>query len=201
MKKLILFICIPIFCFSQKYKVVDSEVSFFSYAPLENITASSEELQGIIDLSSGEFFFRLPIKSFSFKRSLMQTHFNDKYMESDKFPNAIFQGKSDELKEHITKIIKTLNNNLSDNSEKSLISKQLEKVFEQGVLVEGILSIHGKEKNIKIKVVINPKSDRIRFFSIFFVKTEDFNIKIPKLLKDNISEKIEVKVSGILNAF
>jgi len=201
MKKLILFICIPIFCFSQKYKVVDSEVSFFSYAPLENITASSEALQGIIDLSTGEFFFRLPIKSFSFKRSLMQTHFNDKYMESDKFPNSIFKGKSDELKEHITKIINTLNNNLSDNSEKSLISKQLEKVFEQGVLVEGILSIHGKEKNIKIKVVINPESDRISFFSIFFVKTEDFNIKIPKLLKDNISEKIEVKVSGILNAF
>ncbi len=201
MKKLILFIYIPIFCFSQKYKVVDSEVSFFSYAPLENITASSEALQGIIDLSTGEFFFRLPIKSFSFKRSLMQTHFNDKYMESDKFPNSIFKGKSDELKEHITKIINTLNNNLSDNSEKSLISKQLKKVFEQGVLVEGILSIHGKEKNIKIKVVINPESDNIRFFSIFFVKTEDFNIKIPKLLKDNISEKIEVKVSGILNAF
>ena len=67
MKRIIFLIFIPILCFGQKYKVSDSKTSFFSNAPLENITASSSDLQGIIDLETGEFFFRLPIKSFNFK--------------------------------------------------------------------------------------------------------------------------------------
>ncbi len=62
MKKLLLIFWIPIFCFSQKYKVVDPDISFFSYAPLEDITASSKELQGVIDLNTGDFFFQIANK-------------------------------------------------------------------------------------------------------------------------------------------
>tara|TARA_S200000501_G_C20796452_1_gene731985 strand:- start:806 stop:1414 length:609 start_codon:yes stop_codon:yes gene_type:complete len=200
MKKYILLIFIPIFCFSQKYKVSEAKTSFFSYAPLENITAFSEDLQGIIDMNSGEFFFRLPIKSFTFKRSLMQTHFNDKYMNSDKFPHSIFKGQSDSLGNQIEKVLKEINKSSLEN-EQNIISKQLSEVFNQGIFIEGILSIHGEEKNIKTKVVITLEDERIHFFTMFFVETDDFKIKIPKLLKDNISEKIEVKVSGFLNEF
>lgn len=196
MKSLILFICLPFFCFSQKYKAFDTKTTFFSYAPLENITASSEDLQGVIDLNTGEFFFRLPIKSFSFKRALMQTHFNDKYMESDKFPNSTFKGKSENLKEQIEII---LNKKKSEKKESNSIKDQVSEVFNQGIIIEGILNIHGEEKNIKTKVIIDLEEDKIRFLTIFFVDTDDFKIKIPKLLKDNISKKIEVKVSGFLD--
>ena len=196
MKSLILFICLPFFCFSQTYKAIDTKTTFFSYAPLENITASSEDLQGVIDLNTGEFFFRLPIKSFSFKRALMQTHFNDKYMESDKFPNSTFKGKSENLKEQIEII---LNKKKSEKKESNSIKDQVSEVFNQGIIIEGILNIHGEEKNIKTKVIIDLEEDKIRFLTIFFVDTDDFKIKIPKLLKDNISKKIEVKVSGFLD--
>jgi len=198
MKTLLLFFLIPIFCFSQKYKIIDPEVSFFSYAPLEDITASSKELQGVIDLNTGDFFFRLPIKSFTFKRSLMQTHFNDKYMESDKFPNSTFKGQSDELKEEIKRIIQILNKKDSDEKQSSIISKQLSDIFNQSILIEGILNIHGEEQQIKIKVVMQSSEKEIYFRTIFFIETDHFNIKIPKLLKDNISKKIEVKVSAFL---
>lgn len=201
MKKIILLIFIPIFCVSQKYKVSEAKTSFFSYAPLENITAFSEDLQGIIDLNTGEFFFRLPIKSFMFKRSLMQTHFNDKYMESDNFPHSTFKGQSDKLKEEIESIINKLNTNLSEEKDTSIISKQMSRFFNQGFLIEGLLNIHGEEKSLKTKVVISLEKNEIKFFTIFFVETDDYNIKIPKLLKDNISKKIEVKVAGSLKEF
>ena len=195
MKRLILFICLPFFCFSQKYKAIETKTTFFSYAPLENITASSEELQGVVDLNTGEFFFRLPIKSLSFKRALMQTHFNDKYMESDKFPNSTFKGKSENLKEQIEII---LHKQKSYKKESGSIKDQFSELFNQGILIEGLLNIHGEEKNIKTKVLLDLEEDKIRFLTIFFVETDDFKIKIPKLLKDNISKKIEVKVSGFL---
>ena len=201
MKKLILFICLPIFCFGQKFKVSDASISFFSSAPLENITASSEDLQGIIDLNTGEFFFRLPVKSFSFRRSLMQTHFNDKYMESDRFPNSTFKGKSEEMKEKINNILANINKNSSEEKQSSIVSNQLSKILNQGILIEGILNIHGEENSVKARVVISLEKNEISFFTMFFVATDDYNIKIPKLLKDNISKKIEVKVSGILKEF
>jgi len=198
MKKLLLIFWIPIFCFSQKYKVFEPDISFFSYAPLEDITASSKELQGVIDLNTGDFFFRLPIKSFSFKWSLMQTHFNDKYMESDRFPNATFKGQSDQLKEEIKRIIQKLNKKDSDEKKSSIISKQLSDIFNQSILIEGVLNIHGQDQKIRTKVVIKSSEKKISFRTIFFVDTDDFNIKIPKLLKDNISKKIEIKVSAFL---
>jgi len=200
MKRIIFLIFIPILCFSQKYKVFDSKTSFFSNAPLENITASSSDLQGIIDLETGEFFFRLPIKSFNFKRSLMQTHFNDKYMNSDKFPNSTFKGQSNNLKYEIEKIIKELNKK-SNKNDSSIIDEQFMNILNQGVIIEGLINIHGEEKELKTKVVISLEDEKIRFFTMFYVETDDFKIKIPKLLKDNISEKIEIKVSGFLNEF
>ena len=200
MKRIIFLIFIPILCFSQKYKVFDSKTSFFSYAPLENITASSTDLQGIIDLETGEFFFRLPIKSFNFKRSLMQTHFNDKYMNSDKFTNSTYKGQSNNLKYEIEKIIKELNKK-SNKNDSSIIDKQFMDILNQGVIIEGLINIHGEEKELKTKVVISLEDEKISFFTMFYVETDDFKIKIPKLLKDNISEKIEVKVSGFLNEF
>tara|TARA_B100001287_G_C22526340_1_gene455151 strand:- start:37 stop:645 length:609 start_codon:yes stop_codon:yes gene_type:complete len=200
MKSIVLLIFVPVLCFSQKYKVSDSKTSFFSYAPLENITASSSDLQGIIDLETGEFFFRLPIKSFNFKRSLMQTHFNDKYMNSEKFPNSTFKGQSNNLKSEIEKIIKELNKK-SNKNDGSIFDEQFMNILNQGVIIEGLMNIHGEEKELKTKVVISLEDEKIHFFTMFYVETDDFKIKIPKLLKDNISEKIEVKVSGFLNEF
>ena len=199
MKKIIFIFLIPFICLSQKYKAVETSTDFFSWAPLENITAVSNDLEGIVDVNNGEFFFRLPIKSFTFKRSLMQKHFNDKYLNSDDYPFATFKGKSYNLKEELTRVIDKAKANNILNQEESIITKQLSELFDQGILVEGKLMIHGEEKDIKIKIVLSLEKKLIKFYTMFFVKTDDYKIKIPKLLKDNISEKIEVKVSGYLD--
>jgi hypothetical protein len=121
-------------------------------------------------------------------------------MNSDKFPNSTYKGQSSNLKSEIEKIIKELNKK-SNSNDSSIIDEQFMDILNQGVIIEGLINIHGEEKELKTKVVISLEDEKIRFFTMFYVETDDFKIKIPKLLKDNISEKIEVKVSGFLNEF
>ena len=130
----------------------------------------------------------------------MKNNINDKYMNSDKFPNSTYKGQSNNLKSEIEKIIKELNKKSNKNAS-SIIDEQFMDILNQGVIIECLINIHGEEKELKTKVVISLEDEKIRFFTMFYVETDDFKIKIPKLLKDNISEKIEVKVSGFLNEF
>ena len=121
-------------------------------------------------------------------------------MNSDKFPNSTYKGQSNNLKSEIEKIIKELKKKTNKN-DSSIIDEQFMDILNQGVIIEGLINIHGEEKELKTKVVISLEDEKISFFTMFYVETDDFKIKIPKLLKDNISEKIEVKVSGFLNEF
>ena len=59
MRFIVVLLLIPFFCFSQKLFVGDSEVSFFSWAPLEDITAVSNKMEGVVDFATGNFFFRI----------------------------------------------------------------------------------------------------------------------------------------------
>ena len=90
---LILLIFVGHCAFAQKYMSTESTVSFYSEAPLENIEAESTKGKSILDVGTNEIVFSVPISSFIFEKSLMQEHFNEKYMESDKYPKAIFKGK------------------------------------------------------------------------------------------------------------
>src|SRR4051812_5428639 len=90
---LVLFAFLDASAFGQKYITDKSHVVFFSEATLENITASNSKTSGIINFGTDEFAFSTPVKDFQFAKSLMKEHFNEKYMESDKFPKATFTGK------------------------------------------------------------------------------------------------------------
>src|SRR6476661_6163219 len=70
-----------------------STVSFFSKAPLEDIEAINSKSISLINLQTLDIVVRVPIAKFEFPNKLMQSHFNENYMESDKYPAAIFQGK------------------------------------------------------------------------------------------------------------
>src|SRR5690554_1621545 len=70
-----------------------SRISFFSEAPLENISAVTEKAVSALDTSSREVAFKVAIKTFVFRKQLMQEHFNENYMESDRFSHATFKGK------------------------------------------------------------------------------------------------------------
>ena len=144
-----LLILTPFLSHSQKYFVEQSEVSFYSWAPLEDISAVSNNLEGVVDLDKGNFFFRVPISSFTFPSSLMQKHFNDKYLESHKFPISTFKG--------------------SFENKISLVDS--EKVEAPAT---GQISIHGVENNILIDTFIETSDSTFKFSSEFYVALKDF---------------------------
>ena len=68
-------------------------IGFFSHTPMEDIKGDNNQVAGVLDISTGEMVFQALIKSFHFDRALMEEHFNENYMESDKFPKSSFKGK------------------------------------------------------------------------------------------------------------
>ena len=172
MKKILILVVVPIFLFSQKYTIDNSTVTFFSSAPIEDIKAESSSLQGVVDFSSNEFFFRIPINSFIFPSSLMQQHFNESYLESHIYPLSIFKG--------------TIDNQSSSSNKMQSISN------------EGVILIHGIERDIIVEADLVLKNDEIVFSSQFLIRLKDFDIKVPKMFVDNIAEVIEVSVKGTL---
>ena len=93
MKKLILFIAVVLITnngFSQgKYLTKEGFITFFSHTLVEDIKADNQQVLSIIDSDTGDIAIQLLMKSFMFKKALMQEHFNENYIESDKYPKAL----------------------------------------------------------------------------------------------------------------
>jgi polyisoprenoid-binding protein YceI len=157
--------------YSQKYMTRNGHIRFFSSAPLEDIEARNKQVNAALDTESGDFVFRVLIRSFEFEKALMQEHFNENYLESHKFPNASFQGKVTNLSE---------------------IDFTKDGAYE--ATVEGKLTIHGVTNDIVKKGTFTVKDGVIEGFSKFDVKVADYDIKIPSAVTDNIAENIEVTV-------
>ena len=79
----------------KRYVIESSSIEFYSYAPLEDIQAVNTESVGAIDRSTGEFIIKIPVSSFDFPNKLMEKHFNDSYLETDRYPECVFRGKID----------------------------------------------------------------------------------------------------------
>jgi len=90
---------ISIDCYSQQYIANDGEITFFSYAPIEDIKAVNKKVSAAFDISNNDIVFQLYICDFNFRKKLMQTHFNENYLESDIYPKANFVGKVFALEE------------------------------------------------------------------------------------------------------
>ncbi len=145
-------------------------ISFTSDAPLEVISAQSNELSGIIDPSKNTFAFSLPAASFEgFNSALQQEHFHENYLESSTYPKATFVGK----------FIEDL---------KSLDAGQHE------VRAKGILTIHGKSVERILKCIMDVSEKDIIITSSFTVPLADHKITIPQVVHQKIAEEIFVKV-------
>jgi polyisoprenoid-binding protein YceI len=155
----------------NRYITKEGYISFFSHTIVEDIKADNFQVLSVMDKESGEIAIQLLMKSFMFKKALMQEHFNGSYVESFKYPKATFKG-----------FIQNLNEVDSLNTE---------------VTIKGILSIHGKDKEIEIKSTIDITKKAIVLKGDFMVEVADFDIKIPIVVRNNIAKK--VKVSFELN--
>lgn len=157
---------------AQKVFTKNGNISFFSTAPMENITADNNQVMSVLNTQTGDLQFSVIIKGFHFKKSLMEEHFNENYMESDKFPKSTFKGVITD----ISKISFTKDGNYN-------------------VAVSGDLTIHGVTKKVTTPGTITIKAGNITATSKFNIKLADYNINIPGLVKDKIAETIEITVS------
>jgi len=156
---------------AQKYFTKTGFIKFYSETPVETIEAKNHQVNSALDIKTGDFVFKVLMKSFEFEKALMEEHFNENYIESDKFPNATFKGK----------VV-----NIDDLN--------LEKPGEYEAVVEGELTIHGVTQKIRTKGTFKSSGDRIKGKSVFMLKPADYEIKIPNTVINNIAEQIEVTV-------
>ncbi len=152
----------------QLFTATSSEITFFSDAPLEDIEAVNKASQSLINTGTREIAVKVPIKSFVFPKSLMQEHFNENYMESDKFPYAVFKGKIND-------------------------AVDFTKPGTYDVSATGKLNIHGVERDQTLKGKLTVQPDKLNLNASFEVALADHKIKIPEVVFMKIAEKVQVK--------
>jgi len=175
MKRLILFLFflnIILAANAQKFMTKNGYIGFFSHTSMEDIKGDNNQVAGVIDVTTGEMAFQALIKSFHFDRALMEEHFNENYMESDKIPKAVFKGK-------IT----------------NLSSVDFSKNGTYDVTVEGDLTIHDVTNKISTKGTIEVITGGINASSKFNINPEDYKIIIPGVVSDKINKNLEVTVT------
>ncbi len=164
--------------FAQKYLSKAAEVSFFSKAALENIEAHNRQGTTVVDFGKNEMVFTVLMKSFEFDKALMQEHFNEKYVESAKYPKATFKG--------------------TFKPERAI---DLSVDGSYPVTVEGTMEIKGKTNPVKAEGMFIVKEGKLRGTSEFHIVLADYDIKIPGAVKDNIAEKVHVTVEANYDAY
>ena len=157
---------------AQRYMTKVGFIGFYSHTPMEDIKADNNQVAGILDISTGEIVFQALVKSFHFDRALMEEHFNENYMESDKFPKSTFKGK-------IT----------------NLSSVNFSKNGTYDVTVEGDLMIHDVTNKISTRGTIEVVTGGINANSKFNIVPEDYKISIPGLVREKINKNMEVTVT------
>jgi hypothetical protein len=73
-----------------------TSITFLSEAPLEDIEAVNKGASIVLRTSTGDLQISVSVMNFKFKNALMEEHFNENYMESEKFPKCVFKGKINE---------------------------------------------------------------------------------------------------------
>ncbi len=158
------------FAHAQRLVERSGQAVFYSEAPVENIRAVNEQVLAVVNTENGEVAVSMLMKGFQFKKSLMQEHFNESYVESDKYPKATFKGK-----------IENYDPDMWEN--------------ERTVTVTGELTIHGVTRSLTAEVQLTPAGELVRAETKFPVRVADHKIKIPNLVIDNIAEVVDVTVT------
>jgi hypothetical protein len=159
--------------FSQKrYFTKSGQINFAAGTTAEDIDGINKATTSVFDAGTGQIEFAVLIKGFEFKRALMQEHFNENYMESDKYPKSIFKGK-------IINIDKV----------------NFQKDGSYPVTIKGVLDMHGVKKEIETTGTFKVTGETVHSDASFTVLLADYKIDIPSLVKDKISQTVTIKVN------
>lgn len=173
MKKLVFITCISmtVMCArAQLYITKTGFVGFYSKTPLEDIKAENNQVFAAVDLSKKTIAFSMLLKGFLFRKELMQEHFNENYVESDKYPRATFSG--------------TFSGDVDPAGQPAVT-----------VQVKGKISLHGVEKEFSTPATIEIKDGVMNGTAKFQLLPQDFNIAIPSLVREKIAKQIDVVIT------
>lgn len=159
----------------DKFFTKNGRVHFVSKGKIETIRASHKSVTCVLDTQTGNIQFAVLMKGFEFRKALMQEHFNENYVESDKYPQSEFKGQ-------IT------NNNAIDYTKNGEFIAQ----------VKGKLTIHGVTRDVEVAGKIIVQNGKLQARSDFAILLSDYNISIPSMVKDNISNNVTITVDCML---
>jgi polyisoprenoid-binding protein YceI len=132
----------------------------------------NNQVSCVFDANTNRIVAKVLVKAFEFDKALMQKHFNENYLESDKYPKASFKGKIKDAE----------NINFGENWNKNLE-------------FEGDLTIHGITRSIGSPVEISMKNGQMKINCIFYITLKDYEIKIPSTVINNVAEKVKISVN------
>ncbi len=169
---LILSVAVTRFGFAQKvYGTRSGQISFFSSAPLEDIQAKNNAVQSQLSSANGQYNFEMNIKDFHFENDLMEEHFNENYLHSDKYPKAYFKGFVTNLKD---------------------INFSKDGVY--NTIVKGSLTIHGVTHEVVQNGTIEIKGGKAIARSKFKILIKDYNVG-GSLASKMISDTVEITIN------
>jgi hypothetical protein len=178
MKKIIYILLLTIvnISFAQKEMTTTSGIINFeaSVALFEEVAAQNKKVSSVLNTKNGQITTIVLMKEFRFKLSLMEEHFNKKYLETDDYPQAVFKGT-----------IEGFNLNIIDSNPKEFKMK-------------GDMKIHGKTKKINTIVILRKIDNKLEIISNLSLNIKDFNIKIPEILSMKIAETVNIKSQFVL---
>ena len=151
------------------------KISFYSKAKVEDIEANHSGVTCVMDRKTGLIQFSLLMKGFEFEKALMQEHFNENYVESDKYPKSTFKGQV------------TNNSEINYSADGSYPAK-----------VKGSLFIHGETREVETNGTIEVKNGKILVKAEFPVLLSDYKISIPGVVKEKLSNSIRITVNCTL---
>jgi YceI-like domain len=154
--------------YAQIYKSITAETNFFSETPVENISAVNKKGIFLLNAEKGDLALSMRMKDFDFPNKLMQEHFNENYMESEKYPNATFKGKLNE-------------------------KVDFSKDGTYDVSTTGDLTIHGVTKPRTLKGKLTKAGGKMSIICDFDVSLADHNIEVPKIVFVKVAQVIKVK--------
>lgn len=179
MKKLLTVLCFVIIATSltaqDKFFTKSGNIHFISKGAIETIQANHRSITCVLDSKTGALQFAVLMKGFEFKKALMQEHFNENYVESDKYPKAEFRGQ-------------IVNNSDIDYTKDGTYNAH----------VKGKLTLHGQTKDVEADGKITVKNGKLLASSGFTILMSDYNISIPKLVKENMSNTVSINVNCTL---
>ncbi len=162
------FICRVLTANAQLFTTQTGEISFFSKTPMEDIDAVNKQVGSIINSATNEVAVQMRVTNFIFPNKLMQEHFNENYLETDKYPNATFKGKIKEIVD-------------------------LKVAGTYAVTASGTATIHGVSRPVELKGTLVSTGKTLALTCIFDIHLDEYKIDIPKIVFKKIAEVIKVK--------